>query len=244
MSDPLRITHVPEPLRNQVVDRLRGAICEHRFKPGERLVERQLCDRLGVSRTLVREALRRLEAEGFVASHPRRGLVVAELGMETVRSIYEVRAVLEALAGELFVRRATAADRKRLRTAFAALQAAHAQDGATHQLLAMTARFYDAVIAGARNEVVEGTLRTLGSRIHMLRARSMSVAGRRELSRAEMEGIFEALMGSDPMLAWERCRRHVEAAHAYALRSFEERAPAPDAAPDRGGDAAREAVRR
>jgi GntR family transcriptional regulator, trigonelline degradation regulator len=225
LSDPLRITQIPEPLRNQVVDRLRGAICEHRFKPGERLVERQLGELLGVSRTLVREALRRLEAEGFVASHPRRGITVAELGLETVRSIYEVRAVLEALAGELFVQRATAADRKRLRQAFATFRAAHEQGEETRVLLAATARFYDAVVAGARNEVVEGTLRTLGSRIHMLRARSMSVPGRRELSFREMEVIFEALMGSDPTLAWQRCRQHVDAAYAYALRSFEEQAP-------------------
>lgn len=221
LTDPLRITRVPEPLRNQVVERLRAAICAGRFEPGERLIERELCELLGVSRTSVRESLRLLEAEGFLTSHPRRGIAVAELGVETVRSIYEVRGVLEALAGELFVRRATEADRRRLRAAFEGYRTAYA-GGDSGRSLAATAEFYDVVIAGARNAVVQGTLRPLSGRIAMLRARSMSVAGRRELSRAEMEGIFEALLGDDPALAWTRCRAHVEAACAYALRSFAE----------------------
>ena len=112
-----------ETLRTQVVDRLRTAICDQRLPQGSRLIERQLCELLGVSRTLVREALRQLEAEGFVVGNPRTGPSVARLDRETVRGIYEVRAALEALAGKLFVERATEADRLRLREAFEVYQA-------------------------------------------------------------------------------------------------------------------------
>src|SRR5208282_2451097 len=103
----LLITRLPVPLRNRVVERLRVAIREQLLPEGSRLVERQLCEMLGVSRTLVREALRQLEAEGLVTIIPHRGPSVARLDRATVKGIYEVRGVLEALAGRLFVERAT-----------------------------------------------------------------------------------------------------------------------------------------
>jgi DNA-binding GntR family transcriptional regulator len=226
LDDSLLITRVPERLRTQVVDRLRWAICEQRFPQGSRLVERQLCDLLGVSRTLVREALRQLEAEGFVVANPRTGPSVASLDRETVRNIYEIRAVLEALAGELFVQRANAGHRAALTEAFRGWRATiEANDPAA--TLTMTAKFYDAICAGAQNEIISTTLRPLGGRIYLLRARSLSIAGRRAESKLEVETIYAALMGQDPSRAWQACRQHVINASAYALRTFETDASTP-----------------
>jgi DNA-binding GntR family transcriptional regulator len=143
-----------------------------------------------------------------------------------------VRAVLEALAGELFVQRATAAHRARLQEAFTAMRAAH-QRPEPGSSLEETARFYDAVFAGAQNETISAMLRPLSGRIYLLRARSMSIEGRRLESHAEMTGIYEALTGDDPVLAWTRCRQHVANASAYALRTFEQPAE-PAIAPLRG----------
>jgi DNA-binding GntR family transcriptional regulator len=226
----LLITRVPETLRTQVVERLRWAICEQRFPQGSRLVERQLCEMLGVSRTLVREALRQLEAEGFVVSTGRQGPTVASLDRETVRGIYEVRAVLEALAGELFVQRATPAQRAHLQAEYTIWSAAQAK-GEPGGTPALTARFYDAIFAGAHNEIIAATLRPLSGRIYLLRVRSMSIKGRRVESRKEIAGIFEALMGNDPALAWTRCRQHVINASSYALRTFNDPAKADDTMP-------------
>ena len=75
----LLITRKPVPLRNEVIERLRSAICKQLLPQGSRLIERQLCEMLGVSRTLVREALRQLEAEGLVTIIPNRGPSVAVL---------------------------------------------------------------------------------------------------------------------------------------------------------------------
>ena len=86
------------PLRDVVFNTLRRAILKGELKPGERLMEIQLAQRLGVSRTPVREAIRKLELEGLVNMMPRRGAVVAEITLQDLEDVLEVRAVLEELA--------------------------------------------------------------------------------------------------------------------------------------------------
>ncbi len=109
------------PLRSQVVELLRRAIVGGELGPGERLVERVLCARFAVSRTVVREALRQLESEGLVTTVPQRGPVVAVLTAADAEALYEVRAVLEGLAGRAFAQRATPAERVALRERLAEL---------------------------------------------------------------------------------------------------------------------------
>jgi len=217
----LLITRKPVPLRNEVIERLRSAICKQLLPQGSRLIERQLCEMLGVSRTLVREALRQLEAEGLVTIMPNRGPSVAVLDRETAKGIYEVRAVLEALAAELFVERATEEDRQRLQVAFAAGKRAF-ERGDIAGSLDEWVRFYDALFAGARNESIAVTLWPLMGRIYMLRARSLSMPDRRAASMKEMEAIMEAILCRDPARAWETSRRHVRNAAVYALKSFDQ----------------------
>ncbi len=96
-----------EPIRNQVARALRTAIAELRFKPGEILIERELCELTGASRPSVREALRQLESEGLVTSAAGKGTIVATVTVDEARQLYEVRGVLEGLAGRLFTDVAT-----------------------------------------------------------------------------------------------------------------------------------------
>jgi GntR family transcriptional regulator, trigonelline degradation regulator len=93
----------PAPLRRQVLDELRQSIISGRLEPGARLVERELVGMMGVSRTVIREALRQLETEGLVAIIPNKGPVVRKLSLEEARDLYSIRAVLEGLAARLFV---------------------------------------------------------------------------------------------------------------------------------------------
>jgi GntR family transcriptional regulator, trigonelline degradation regulator len=209
------------PLRSRVVERLRSAICTQRLPQGSRLVERELCEMLGVSRTLVREALRQLEAEGLVTSIAHRGPSVAVLDRDTAAGIYEVRAVLEALAGRLFVERARPEHKQRLKAALAAMFRANEQDDIARGLRG-TGQFYDALFAGARNESIAAILGPLGGRIYLLRARSMAMPGRREESLSEMQTILDAALSDDPQSAWDACYRHVHNASAYALQSFDQ----------------------
>ena len=94
----LRIDHPPTTLRELAVERLRDSIITGRFHGGDRLVERTLCDQLGVSRSVVREAIRYLEAEGLVEIPARSGPVVATLDWPRARQIYDIRRLLEAKA--------------------------------------------------------------------------------------------------------------------------------------------------
>src|SRR5271167_1412107 len=91
------------PLRKQVLDELRQSIISGRLSPGERLVERELISMMGVSRTVIREALRQLESEGLVAIIPNKGPIVRTLTWEEAQDLYAIRAVLEGLAARLFV---------------------------------------------------------------------------------------------------------------------------------------------
>ena len=87
-----------KPLRELVCENIRQAIIDGTFSPGERLMEIQLADEMGVSRTPVREAIRKLELEGFVVMIPRRGTYVADISIKDITEIYEVRTCLDVLA--------------------------------------------------------------------------------------------------------------------------------------------------
>ncbi len=221
VSRSLLVKRDMTPLRSKVTERLRSAICTHRLPQGSRLIERELCEMLGVSRTLVREALRQLEAEGLVTNIAHRGPSVAVLDRPTAAGIYEVRAALEALAGRLFVERARPEHKQRMMAALAAMMRAGEQADIPRGLRG-TGQFYDALFAGAGNEVIAAILRPLSGRIYLLRARSMAMPGRRQESLREMQAILDAALSNDPEAAADACLRHVETASAYALRSFDQ----------------------
>ena len=103
---PEPLPRVAAPLREQVTDRVRQAILDLRLRPGERLIERELTESLGVSRATVREVIRQLAAEGLVTVVPQRGAEVTSLSASDAADIYEMRASLEALAVRRFVQRA------------------------------------------------------------------------------------------------------------------------------------------
>ena len=127
MDDPdaiFRVEKVAAPLRQSVTESIRTAIAVGRLKAGERLPERELCELTGVSRTLVREALRQLESEGLVKVEPNRGPFVARLTRAQAEGIYQVRSELEGLAYQLFAERVSEAQRTALRSAFEQLKQA------------------------------------------------------------------------------------------------------------------------
>ena len=120
LIDDLRIHQAPATLRALAVDRLRGAIIAGRFQGGDRLVERTLCDQLGVSRSVVREVIRTLEAEGLVETLARSGPVVARLDWRQAAQIYDIRRLLEAEAAAGCALLADGAVKERLQAALAA----------------------------------------------------------------------------------------------------------------------------
>ncbi|GJD78596.1 GntR family transcriptional regulator [Methylobacterium gregans] len=220
MAETLRI--VPQPMRKQVEDGLRAAIVNGRFAPGEHLPDRVLCDLFGASRSVVREAVRLLEAEGLVTVVPNRGPFVTNLSVTEAEQIYEVRGVLEALAGECFARNATETERQELRAIWEEL-ARTGETARREDLLAIKRRFYDVMLAGARNPYVARMLDQLLNRNMQLRAMSLSDPGRLKWTIRELRRVIEAIERRDADEAFSACREHVQRAAETALRLLKAR---------------------
>src|ERR1700726_5174881 len=118
MTNVLRLTEHPPLRRDQAFDRLRDAIITGHFAPGARLIERELCEAMGVSRTSIREVLRRLEAEQLIEVEPRRGPIVARLSRKQVAGVYDVRGLLEAAVVRIFTQKASDQEMAHLRALY------------------------------------------------------------------------------------------------------------------------------
>jgi DNA-binding GntR family transcriptional regulator len=215
-----QVQRVAAPLRSQVLELLRQDILASEFEPGERLVEARLCARYDVSRTVIREVLRQLESEGLVTIVPNRGPVVTELTPFDAKALFEVRTALEGLAGALFAERATADQRDRLSQALRRITRSYRKAGLTERL-AMKDEFYDVLIEGAVNPVIETTLRGIHARVQMLRGLSMQAEGRASQTLKELTAIVEAAaIRGDADAARQACEEHVRNAAATALREL------------------------
>jgi DNA-binding GntR family transcriptional regulator len=215
----LRAVTAPAPLRKQVVESLREAIVQGLFKPGERLRERELCERLGVSRTSLREGLVELESEGLIENVPNRGPTVALISLKLAHEVYELRAVIEALAARMFARRASDEQLARLEHAVADLQVVY-DDFAAGPFLKAKSRFYDILLEGADNHLAAHTLRGIHARVSQLRVLSLSEPSRLRVSMAEILRIFESLKARDEDAAWQASYDHVVNAETAALASL------------------------
>jgi DNA-binding GntR family transcriptional regulator len=215
MSD-MKISSVAAPVRQQVAASFRNAILNGRFKPGVRLIEKELCELTGASRTSVREALRQLETEGLVEVVPNKGPIVASISPEQARSIYEVRGALESLAGALFARCASDEQMVRLESAVENVATAY-NSGDIEDILKTKDAFYAILLEGANNEIVPSFLGMLQARISLLRRVSLGQPLRLAESIKEIRAIMVALKKRDPDAAAAACRRHVENAADAAL---------------------------
>jgi len=217
VDQSLRLRAAPR-LRTLVAERIREAISTNRFPPGTRLVERELCDLLGVSRTSIREALRELESEGLITVDSGR-LMVAVLSEREVRDIYQVRTQLEGLAARLFARNATEQQFNELEEAAEQLFAIY-RDYATAPFLVAKARFYEALFDGAGNEVAASMLRIIHTKVSQLRAASLASGDRAKSSISEIQALMEALKARDENRAEALCIQHIENASKAAMAAL------------------------
>ena len=209
----VQVNRVAAPVREQVLDQLRRAIVEMRLKPEQRLVERELIQQTGVSRTTIREVLRQLAAEGLVTTIPHKGTVVASPSVERAAELYEVRAVLEGMAARQFAERATDVHMRALRRAFEGIEKRSKSVRPNSQaMLEAKKHFYDALFEGAANATIQDIVESLQARVTVLRATSMSQPGRAAETVEEVREIVEALEARDGDRAADACVRHVNAA--------------------------------
>lgn len=213
------------PLRQEVVVALRRAIVTAEFAPGQRLVESVLCEKFAVSRTVVREVLRQLEAEGLVTIVPNRGPEVATLTTREAENLYEVRLALESMAGGLFAERATAAQCTELLQCLNEVKNAMASDDANRKL-EVKDQYYDVLLAGAGNDEICKLLRIVNARTQVLRMYSLSAENRGPSTVAEITRITTAAaISRDPHEARNACEDHVRSAAAAALLAMKRAIP-------------------
>lgn len=192
------------PLRRDVVDALRKAIIEGRLAPGSRLIERELIDLTGVSRTVIREALRQLESEMIIETIPNKGPIVRQLTPAEAKDLYTIRAVLEGLAARMFVENASADEVAALKDALDKTVEAY-RDSQPEVILNIKNQFYDILFAGAGSPTLSSMIATLYARIWRWRALGLGhpnrSSQRSKQSIAELRKLFNALKGRDSDLA-------------------------------------------
>jgi DNA-binding GntR family transcriptional regulator len=220
-GDILRLTELPPLRRDQVLERLRNAIIAGHFKPGDRLIERELCERMGVSRTSIREALRRLEAEQLILVEPRRGPVVTRVTRKQVAEIYEVRALLEAALVRRFTEKAHDADIAALRGIYENLRLARAAEDIP-RIVALTKRLIEHMIDAVDHELIGDMLRKLIARISVVRVLAIAIPGRLEESGRELAIVMDAIERRDGESAARALTTYVGNAAEAALRRFDE----------------------
>lgn len=216
MADPITlppVRHYSSPVREQAANAIRNQIMNGALREGQRLVERELCEQLDISRNTLREAYRQLEAEGFVEIRPHKGPTVTRITRREASALYELREALEGLAIRLFTERADDAQLRELQAAFRQLKAAH-RSGNVTDMITCKNEFYDALYAGADNAVLRDHARNLQRRLSQLRARSLSEGGRPRSSIKEISEVMTHIAARDALAAQAAWCEHIRTASA------------------------------
>jgi DNA-binding GntR family transcriptional regulator len=179
----------------RVAEELEEAILSGQFKPRERLVEMDLLSRFGISRTVIREALKRLEAKGLVRVTPYRGAVVADLTIEEIEEIYFVRKELEKIAAQLVVRHITSKEIQELKRFLKEVEK-HLRSK-THQMIEIDSEFHRMIFRACRNGYLYEMIDYLRTKAHIVRFNAWSLPHRIEESILEHREMIKAVEDRD-----------------------------------------------
>lgn len=197
------------PLRDVVFKTLRQEILTGELKPGERLMEIHLANRLGVSRTPIREAIRMLELEGLVTMIPRRGAEVANITEKNLRDVLEVRRVLDALAVSLACERITEEEKEQLRMACIAFAKATETKNVTTIARADVA-LHDIIIKAAGNDRLAQIVGNLGEQMYRYRFEYIKDESTHASLVEEHRIIYESIVRGDRQTAAEAVKMHID----------------------------------
>ncbi len=202
-------------LADQVFEQLEREILAGKYPRGELLSEQRLSAELGISRTPVREAIRRLEQENILEDSPR-GVVVVGISRQDMLDMYEIRLQLEGLAARRAARLITDGQLRQMREALDLQQAYLAQEHSdrSDQIQHLDSRFHELLYAGSGSKAYFDVLSRLHKKIAKYRTASVRKPGRAQESIREHEAIYEALAAHDPDRAQKAALLHTERARA------------------------------
>lgn len=209
-----------QPLREAVCESLREAIRSGLLPPGARLMEIQVAEELGVSRTPVREAVRKLEQEGYVIMMPRRGTYVASMSIRDVNEIFEIRTALESLSNGLAAERITAEELEKLQRLLVMI-GGFMKEGNIEKIVETDIEFHDLLYQAARNARLVGIISNLREQLTRFRTLSMSYPGRLEATLDEHRTMVEAIANGDVRAAKRAAERHMERSEQTLLKAMD-----------------------
>ena len=209
------------PLRDIVFNTLRKAILKGELEPGERLMEKQLAEKMGVSRTPIREAIRKLELEGLVIMIPRKGAEVAMITEQDIKDVLEVRAALESLAVKLACQRMDKQSTNELlaiNDAF--IGAARRKDVET--VIKKDVEFHDAIYDATKNKKLTAMINNLQEQIYRFRVEYIRQMDDFSTLVEEHEEIVNAIVNQDSTTAQDIATRHIENQEKAVIRQITE----------------------
>lgn len=196
------------PLRDVVFNTLRQAILRGELKPGERLMEIQLANKLGVSRTPIREAIRKLELEGLVLMIPRKGAEVAEITEKSLCDVLEVRGALEELAVQIACDRITLEEIEQLKQAAQDFEAVLNSDDVT-KIAEADVAFHDVIYLSTDNQRLVQLLNNLREQMYRFRVEYLKRQDSHQKLLTEHKSIIEKLENREKEGASEIMRQHI-----------------------------------
>lgn len=207
------------PLRDVVFNTLRKAILTGELKPGERLMEIHLANRLGVSRTPIREAIRKLELEGLVIMIPRRGAEVAQITEKSLRDVLEVRRALDVLSVELACDRISEEEIGKLKQACNEFErVTRTGDAAT--IAAADVALHDIIVQATRNERLVQLINNLSEQMYRYRFEYIKDESRHDNLVHEHRMIYDSIVKRDKEKAAEAARLHIDNQEKSVIRQI------------------------
>ena len=212
----LKIENPPVTLRELCLDKVRNAIITGYFPSGKRLVERSLCEELGVSRSVVREVIRYLEAEGLVEILPNKGPIVSLLNWDIASQIYEIRLLLEQSAVADCTRNLTPQTTETLKGLVIELEHAFAIDD-INLIISVSSKLYETIFTTAKHHIALEVVQRLNGRISRLRAMTMNSTKREVSGFQRIKNICEAIyLDQDAEKAKQAVAAHIAEAASIA----------------------------
>jgi DNA-binding GntR family transcriptional regulator len=212
----LKIENPPVTLRELCLNKVRNAIITGYFPSGKRLVERSLCEELGVSRSVVREVIRYLEAEGLVEILPNKGPIVSLLDWEIASQIYEIRLLLEQSAVADCTQNLTAQTTETLKVLLIELEQAFAADD-INLIISTSSKLYETIFTTAKHHIAWEVVQRLNGRISRLRAMTMKSTQREISGYQRIKNMCEAIyLYKDSEMAKQAVVEHINEAALVA----------------------------
>jgi len=198
-------------------DHLFQAIEQGDLKPGDRLLETDLAQRFGVSRTPIREAIRKLEADGIVVHQPRVGAVVRTLGQQEIVELYEMRIVLETTAAAMAAKHASNAEIRTLNALNADMASAHTD---AIKVAQVNRKFHRCIMDAARNQFLSHSYNALSHALILLGKTTLETSARVETIVQQHAQIIDALNAGDQDAASSAMQQHMETSLDHRLQAL------------------------